>query len=138
MSDKRSVLDKLDDTIGAIERHRAVSAQEKGATVRKVNAAWAAVLESARDLRRKLKDEPRLRYLSIDRDELSISISFRAEQTGVKGELLELSRRHPEGKFPAVEAVWVRQPEKEDRRFTDAEEVVDLMVRFVARNLTRS
>ncbi len=139
MIEKRSILNQLEDTIQSIQTHRETAADAFNATRRQANAAWAAVLEAAKELRESITGHQRLRYFTIARDELSITVSFHAQaEGGGRGEVLVMARHHPDGKYPGTEAVWVREPGKDDKRIIVAEEAVRHIVNFCARNLARS
>lgn len=135
MTDKRNVTDLLDDTIGAIQSHRSATSESRKILKQRVDAAWESVIEASRQLRGKLSGNPRLRYFTVSRDGNSVMISFQGRQSNARGDLLELSRHHPEGQFTETEAIWVRESNHDDQRLNSGDEAVKLMVRFCARNL---
>jgi len=135
MTDKPNVTDLLDDTIGAIQSHRTATSQSRKELRARVDEAWATVLEAGRQLRSKLNGNERLRYFTIARDEQSIVVSFQGRGSNARGDLLELSRQHPDGQFTETEAIWVRETGRNDQRYTCGDDTVKLLVRFCARNL---
>lgn len=137
VSKPRNILDQLDASIRAIETHRGAQQEKVEATRQQIDACWEAVLTAAAELRPRVTGHAHLRYFTIARDRLSITVSFHASGKGGRGELLLMSREHPEGKYPATQAVWVREASAEDRRITDLDEAVECLVRFCARNLAR-
>ncbi|MGJ8668565.1 MAG: hypothetical protein ACSHXK_03655 [Oceanococcus sp.] len=132
-SDK-DVLSKLDDTVNAINSHRDWRAQQHADEEDRLNQAWQAVLDAAKALRTKLKDNPKLRYFSIAREQDQVAVSFR--RTGGGSHLLTLYRHHPENKFPATMAIWVREEGRMDRRVQAADEAVQCLVQHCALNIT--
>lgn len=135
MSDE-SALDKLKQSIEAIQSHRDYETRRAANQSRDVDAAWEAVLSAARELRDQFGDSPSLRYFVITRDQSEVSVRF-AHNQGAGTALLSLYRRHPDGKFPAVNGVWILEPGKQDRYVTSADEAVEALVRHCAINLTR-
>lgn len=135
MADKRNAADLLSDTIGAIQSHRKATSEIRQARLEDIEAAWTAVLNASRELRGKISADPRVRYFTIARDNGSVSVSFRAPDAGARGDLIEMHRHHPEGRYPDTHAIWVRESDREERRLTNGEEAVTLLVRFCARNL---
>lgn len=137
MNEKPNALDMLDDTIEAIQMHRDSTGQNKAEINSRLNAAWAGVIKAAEELRPRLTADPRLRYLTIRRDGLALTVSFSGKTPASRGDLLEMSRHHPEGQFQETQAIWVRETDKDERRVTDPDDAVKTLVRFCARNLTR-
>lgn len=135
MTDKRKVTDLLEDTIGAIQSHRSATSESRKELQKRVDEAWASVIEASRELRGKLSGNEKLRYFTIARDEKSVIVSFQGRQTNARGDLLELSRYHPDGQFADTEAIWVRESNRTDQRLHSGDEAVKLLVRFCARNL---
>lgn len=135
MANKRSAADLLSDTIGAIQSHRKATNELQQARLEDVEVAWEAVLKASRELREQISSNARVRYFTIARDNNSISVSFRSTNATARGELLEMHRHHPEGRYPDTHAIWVRESERDERRLTNGEEAVTLLVRFCARNL---
>ncbi len=135
MTDKRNVTDLLDDTIGAIQSHRTATSESRKELKQRVDAAWESVLDAARQLRIKINGNARLRYFTIARDDKSVTVSFQGRQSNARGDLLELSRYHPDGQYAETEAIWVRESGRPDQRLHSGEEAVKLLVRFCARNL---
>ena len=134
MGKDKDVLDQLDQTINAIESHRDWRAQKRAEEARALDEAWDEVLAAAHKLRSKLQGNPKLRYFSIARDNSQVAISFHAR--GASANLLSLYRQHPEGKFPATQAIWCREPGRDDSRFDNGADAVEKMVRHCAGNLT--
>lgn len=136
MSDE-SALDKLKHSIDAIQSHRDYAARRAAEESRGVDAAWAAVMKAARELREQLRDNSRLRYFVIALDQSEVSVSF-MRKGGTGSALLSLYRRHPDGKFPSINAIWVLEPGKQDRYVTSTDDAVDALVHHCAVNITRS
>jgi len=135
MSDE-TALEKLKQSIDAIQSHRDYEKRRAADQSRNVDAAWDAVLAAAHELRDQISESPSLRYFVITRNQSEVSVSFQ-RKSNVGTALLSLYRRHPDGKFPAVNAVWIMEPGKPDRYVTTADEAVDALVHHCAVNMTR-
>ena len=133
MSSDKDVLNQLDETVSAIERHRDWRAKQTADEEGQLDQAWQSVISAAKKLREKLRGNPGLRYFSIARDESQVAVSFR--QSGAGSNLLTLYRRHPEDKYPTTMAIWCREEGRADRRFTSGAESVECLVRHCAANL---
>ncbi|WP_420426638.1 hypothetical protein [Algiphilus sp.] len=134
MSDDNAV-DKLKNSIDAIQSHRDFEARRAAEQQRGVDEGWQAVLRAARDLRDQLKDNPRLRYFVVALDRSEVSVRFEAK--GSNSALLSLYRRHPEGRFPSINAIWILEPGRKDRYVTSGDEAVEALVYHCAVNMTR-
>lgn len=136
MSTNKDVLDQLDDTVNAIESHRDWRAKQRADEEAQLNQAWQEVLDAARALRSKLKDNAKLRYFSIARDEAQVAVSFR--RSGGGSHLLSLYRHHPENKFPTTTAIWCREAGRLDERCHTSADAVQKLVQHCALNITDS
>lgn len=135
MSDDNAV-EKLKHSIDAIQSHRDYEARRAEEESRGVDAAWAAVMKAARELREQLRDNTRLRYFVIALDQSEVSVSF-SRKSGTGSALLSLYRRHPDGKFPSINAIWVLEPGKPDRYVKSTDDAVNTLVNYCALNMTR-
>lgn len=133
-SDDKDVLSQLDETINAINSHRDWRSQQRAEEEQRLNQAWQAVLDAAKTLRAKLKDNPKLRYFSISREQDQVAVSFR--RSGGGSHLLTLYRNHPEDKFPTTTAIWAREEGLMDKRFQSGDDAVQCLVQHCAVNIT--
>lgn len=133
MSSDKDILEQLDSTINAIEEHRDWRSRQRAEEDARLEAAWKELLDAAKQLRSKLKDNPKLRYFSISRDGLEVAISFRSH--AASSNLMTFYRHHPEGKFTTTQAIWCREPGRDERRFQAAADAIQHMVRHCAGNL---
>lgn len=92
---------------------------------------WGKIIASMRALQTRLATDPRVLSFVISRDlkEVSLKVKDPHEKLGYRYFLL--SRDHPEGKFPGVDAVWLREFGRDDARFDDPQKAVEeLMLRI--------
>lgn len=137
MNDKPNALDLLDASIDAIQTHRDSTDHTHEDIVAQVDAAWEGVVKAAEELRPRLTADPRLRYLTIRRDGLALSVSFNGKTPTARSSRLEMSRQHFEGQYEETQAIWVRETDRDEKRLTDPDDAIKALVRFCARNLTR-
>jgi hypothetical protein len=125
------------DITSQFERHlasvRSYREESQANTLNKkgrLDAGWDKVVQSMRSLQTRLSADKRVLSFTISRDtrEVAIKIADPGEKRGHRYFLL--SRVHPEGKFPTLEAVWLREFGKDDAQFDDAQKAMDeLMIR---------
>lgn len=97
----------------------------------RIDTEWGETLVSLRALQARLATDPRVLSFTIGRDlkEVSLKVKDPHEKLGYRYFLL--SRHHPEGQFPGVDAVWLREFGRDDARFDDPQKAVEeLMLRL--------
>lgn len=96
---------------------------------------WGKTIVAMRALQTRLSTDPRVLSFAISRDlkEVSVKIKDPHEKLGYRYFLL--SREHPEGKFPGVDAVWLREFGRDDARFDDPQKAVEELMLRVAGTL---
>lgn len=130
------------DVTSQFERHlrsvRNYREEAQAATLNKrgrIDAEWAKMIISARTLQAKLSVDKRVLNFAISRDqkEVSIKIADPHEKRGQRNFLL--SREHPEGQYPGVDAVWLREFGRDDARYEDPQLAMEELMLRVAGTL---
>lgn len=96
---------------------------------------WGKTIASLRALQTRLTADPRVLNFTISRDlkEVAVKIKDPHEKLGYRYFLL--ARDHPEGKFPGVDAVWLREFGRDDARFDEPQKAVEELMLRVAGTL---
>lgn len=126
-----------DDITNQFERHlasvRSFREESQATTIGKkgrLDTDWGKIVQAMRSLQTRLSADKRVLSFTISRDlrEVAIKIADPGEKRGHRYFLM--SRSHPEGKFPTLEAVWLREFGKDDAQFDEAQKAMDeLMIR---------
>jgi hypothetical protein len=124
------------------ERHlqsvRAYREETQAATLNrrgKIDEQWAKMIVQARSLQNRLQQDKRVLAFTISRDqkEVAVKIADSYEKRGHRYFLL--SREHPEGKFPGVDSVWLREFGRDDASFDDPSKAMEELMLRVAGTL---
>lgn len=126
---------KLDQQIQGIRSHRERDETTTQTRLAELEQSWARLISAMQKLKAQLASHPRLRSFDITRDqkEVAVKIEDRREKLGYRYFLL--SRHHPDGKFTGMQAVWLREPGKEDQSFPDPQEAASELVQRIAATL---
>ena len=128
MGDKDSLTDLFDRQVKGIRTHRKVQKSEQVAKKVEFIQGWYEVVAEARQLQTRLQGDPRILAFSISRelDEIRIKV---ADPTRPRGYgYFFICREHPEGKYPGLQKVWLREVGAEDRSFDQPREALEAMV----------
>jgi hypothetical protein len=130
------------DVTSQFERHlqsvRSYREESHAATLNKrgrIDAEWAKMIVAARALQSKLMADKRVLAFAISRDqkEVSVKIVDPHEKRGQRYFLL--SREHPEGKYPGIDSVWLREFGRDDASFDDPNLAMEELMLRVAGTL---
>lgn len=130
------------DITSQFERHlqsvRSYREESQASTLNKksrIDAEWGKVIQAMRSLQTRLSADKRVLAFTISRDvrEVAIKISDPHEKRGHRYFLM--SRSHPEGKFPGVEDVWLREFGRDDASFSDPQKCMEELMLRVAGTL---
>lgn len=95
--------------------------------------SWARVLAAARQLHEHVAHDPNvpLFVFSDDGREISLKLRDRLKNSGFL--YLILRRGHPElPEADADEAIWIREIGGQDRRYTEPQQAIEALVRYIA------
>jgi predicted component of type VI protein secretion system len=130
------------DITSQFERHlnsvRSYREESQASTLNRksrVDAEWGKVIQAMRSLQTRLSTDKRVLSFSISRDvrEVAIKIADPQEKRGHRYFLM--SRSHPDGKFPGVEDVWLREFGRDDASFGDPQKAMEELMLRVAGTL---
>ncbi len=125
----------FDQMVTGIRRDRQVQQRETQDQQSKIDADWQHVLESMRELERKVQGHPNLIYFTISRDQRDISVKL-VDHNDKRGySLFTLSRRHPAGAHPSLNAVWLIEFPLREWHYYDAKEAMAELVLRIAGHL---
>ncbi|MEQ1440010.1 FHA domain-containing protein [Fontimonas sp. SYSU GA230001] len=111
------------------------SAEQEAARRRRerMDRIWARVRDAAQQLRDHVADDPRVAAFDFADDGREISLKLRDPLKNGGFLYLIVRRGHPElSEADADEAIWIREIGGEDRRYTEAQPVVEALVRCIA------
>jgi hypothetical protein len=97
----------------------------------RIDAEWAKMITAMRNLQTRLSADRRVLSFTISRDlkEVAVKIADAHEKRGHRYFLL--SRDHPEGKFPGMDNIWLREFGRDDATFEDPNKgMEELMLRI--------
>lgn len=97
----------------------------------RIDAEWTKMIQAVRALQARLSADKRVLSFTISRDlkEIAIKIADPHEKRGHRYFLL--SREHPDGKFPGVDNVWLREFGRDDASFDEPQKgMEELMLRI--------
>lgn len=130
------------DATSQFERHlqsvRSYREESQAQTLNKkgrIDAEWAKVVTSMRSLQTRLSADKRVLSFTISRDlrEVAIKIADPGEKRGHRYFLM--SRNHPDGKYPGIEDVWLREFGRDDASFNDPQKCMEELMLRVAGTL---
>ena len=103
----------LDRHIQGVRLHRNEAQKEVEARAQKWEQDWQKVVASAREIKARYGHHPQILDFAISKDEREVIVKLReASPRGYA--YFCLSRAHPEGKYPDLRAVWLREVGRED------------------------
>ncbi|MCI0750157.1 MAG: FHA domain-containing protein [Nevskiales bacterium] len=129
--DDGTITSDLERRIQSIRAFRAESQKTDHTKREHLEGGWAKLVADMRLLQGRLSGDKRVLDFSISRDqkEIVLKLADRHEKRGYRYFLL--SQHHPEGKFPGVEKVWLREFGHEDASFEDPQKAMEaLLVRI--------
>ncbi len=130
------------DITSQFERHlqsvRSYREESQASTLNKkshIDAEWGKIITAMRSLQTRLSADRRVLAFTISRDmrEVAIKIADPSEKLGHRYFLL--SRSHPDGKFPGVEDVWLREFGRDDASFNNPQKAMEELMLRVAGTL---
>ena len=130
------------DITSQFERHlqsvRSYREESMATTLNKkarIDAEWSKMLQAMRALQTRLSGDKRVLSFTISRDlrEVAIKIADAHEKRGHRYFLL--SREHPDGKFPGMDSVWLREFGRDDASFDDPNRAMEELLLRIAGTL---
>jgi hypothetical protein len=125
----------FEQMVEGIRRDRVSHERDMLDLTTKIEHDWQHVLESMRELQRKVEGHPNLIYFTISRDQQDISVKV-IDHSNKRGySLFTLSRRHPGGAHPSLNAVWLVEFPAREWHYYDAKEAMAELVARIAGSL---
>ena len=106
----------LDRHIQGVRLHRNVNQQETQGRAEKFEQDWRTVVANLRTIKVRYGTHPAVLDFGVAKDDSEVTIKLR-EQSARGYAYFCLSRRHPEGRFSDLMAIWLRQVGSEDMSF---------------------
>lgn len=130
------------DITSQFERHlqsvRSYREEAMATTLNKkarIDAEWGKMIQAMRALQTRLSADKRVLSFTISRDlrEVAVKIADAHEKRGHRYFLL--SREHPDGKFPGMDSVWLREFGRDDASFDDPNKGMEELLLRIAGTL---
>lgn len=122
----------FDQMVSGIRRDRAMQERQQQEQHSKLDTDWLQVLDSMRQLQRKVQSHANLQYFNISRDNQEVSVKITDHSTNRGFSLYTLARRHPHGKHMALDVVWLMEFPGREQYFHDAKEAMAELVSRIA------
>jgi hypothetical protein len=125
----------FDQMVTGIRRDRRSQERDVIDQNTKIEADWQHVLNSMRELQRKVANHRNLIYFTISRDnnEISIKVVDHGAKRGYS--IYTLARHHPAGAHPTLNAVWLIEFPARERHYYDAKAAMAELVTRIAGSL---
>ncbi|HUS24944.1 MAG TPA: FHA domain-containing protein [Candidatus Binatia bacterium] len=133
--DPHAVTSQLERHISSVRSYREQSATEKQSRRQRVDAGWGEVVTAMQALKARFAKDARVLGFAVSRDarEVSLKIADAYEKRGYRYFLL--SREHPDGKYPGVDAVWLREFGRDDASFEEPKAAMEELFLRIAGSL---
>lgn len=121
----------FDRMVGAIRQQREDHKKEQVVSRDRLEEEWVKLMKQLQALKDRVGSHRRVKFFTISPDKKEVTISLHQEGT-IPAKYLLLARKHPEGKFPALDALWLIETGETDRHLSSANEVMTQVVRSLA------
>ena len=96
---------------------------------------WLKLVTNMQTLKARLAGNPRLLVFNFGRDNKDITVKIEDKRQRIGYRYFLLSRHHPDGKYPGVDSVWLRETGREDMDFRDTKLAQSELLQRVAATL---
>jgi hypothetical protein len=124
----------LDRHLQGLRMHQSEVAKETVTRSAKWEQGWKDVLAQSREMQAHYGRHPRIMEFGVSKDEREVTIKLK-EDSRRGYAYFSLSRMHPEGKFPELHAVWLRELGREDQSFGEPMQGLEELISRVAPRL---
>jgi hypothetical protein len=131
----RSAKELLEQQITGIRSYRSDASGGSDRKVVEFEQSWKNLIASLRDLRDQLRNEPRIMYFTIDREDREATVKVADRNTRGGGIVLSLSRHQPQGQDQNQLMVWIRVLGENDVHFSDPQLALERFVQRIASRL---
>ena len=128
MSEDDSLSNLFDRQVKGIRTHRKEQKSEQAQKKIEFSQRWYEVVAEAKKLKAKLEGNPRILEFSISRamDEIRIKIADPSRPRGYG--YFFICRDHPDGQYPGLQTVWLREVGAGDQNFDNPREALEAIV----------
>lgn len=124
----------LDRHIQGLRLHRTDHQKEAEAKSVRWQREWQDLVAQARAMQARYGAHPRVLSFFVSKDEREVHIKLK-ENSPRGYAYFTLSRAHPEGKYPELQAVWLREVGRADESFAEPQKGLEELVSRVAPRL---
>jgi hypothetical protein len=124
----------LDRQIQGVRMHRTESQKEAEAKSVRWERDWQELVVQARTIQARYGRHPRMLHFVVSKDEREVNIKLKEESPRGYTYFI-LSRVHPDGKYPELQAVWLREVGREDMSFSEPARALEELFSRVAPRL---
>jgi hypothetical protein len=124
----------LDRQIEGVRLHRTESQRESDTRTAQWEQGWKELIAHARQMQARYGHHPRFLEFSVSKDEREVVVKIREESRRGYAYFC-LSRSHPEGRYPDMQAVWLRDVGREDVSFSEPGRGLEELVSRIAPRL---
>lgn len=130
-----SASDVFEQQVQGIRAHREETQRGSATRMQQLDAEWAETVVTIRQLQAKLNGNAKVLQFVISRDqkEVSIKIVDPTEKRGYR--YFIFSRSHPEGQYPGLDAVWLREFGVDDTNYKEPKKAMQELVQRIAGTL---
>lgn len=124
----------LDRHIQGVRLHRTETQKEVEARSQKWEQDWKSVVASAREIKARYSRHPQILDFAISKDEREVIVKLK--ESSPRGyAYFCLSRSHPEGKYPDLQAVWLREVGRGDNSYDEPMRGLEELISRIAPRL---
>jgi hypothetical protein len=124
----------LDRHIQGVKLHRTEAQKEAESRSAQWERGWQELVAQARQIQARYGRHPRMLEFTISKDEREVVIKLKEDSRRGYAYFC-LSRAHPEGKYPDMQAVWLREVGRGDDSFSDPVRGLEELVSRIAPRL---
>ena len=130
-----SATDVFERQLQGIRAHREETQRGSATRMQQLDAEWVDTVVTIRQLQAKLNGNPKVLQFVISRDqkEVSIKIVDPTEKRGYR--YFIFCRSHPEGQYPGLDAVWLREFGVDDTNYKEPKKAMQELVQRIAGTL---
>lgn len=130
-----SATEVFERQLQGIRAHREETQRGSATRMQQLDAEWADTVVTIRQLQAKLNGNAKVLQFVISRDqkEVSIKIVDPTEKRGYR--YFIFSRSHPEGQYPGLDAVWLREFGVDDTNYKEPKKAMQELVQRIAGTL---
>lgn len=124
----------LDRHLQGLRQYRTDNQKDAQERAVRWEQGWRDLVAEARAMQARFGRHPRVLEFAVSKDEREVIVKLREES--VRGyAYFSLSRQHPEGRYPELQAVWLREVGRGDESYSDPARGLEELVSRIAPRL---